>query len=302
METGVEKRNPSIRKMAVLGAEGSNTHRAFIKYFNSPAYMPIHFETPIGLDPDTSFVEIASSVAGKNDRITDCALIPFHNSSESHFDDIPNLMIQSGTYVVDLCNIDVPHCLLSKDDIELHDVKEIYSNRHCFLQCGDWIATNLPNAKQCRVATSSEAAKYIQSLERINCAVIGPRGLSEKYKLTILADGIEKPKNITSFFVISNKERQLEGNPFSVYAVPVSGREDKGKIIERVLACNLQVVSSWFTTEGVNRYIFYLYTGYAEKAIKMFEHLMTTEFKGFRRLGRLNKDVSEYARFEETTI
>jgi len=293
--SGVEQRMPSTRKMGILGAKCSHTHLAFINSFKVEEYELEFFESERRTPPHNVFERLIRSVSGIDGAKVDCALIPCHNSSEKHFfDEMSSLIIKDGVYVVDIVKKYIKHSLLANHNVEhFSEIKKIISNRHCFLQSGDWLTKNLLDVEREIVSSSSEAAKIVQQESDKKCAVIGTSESAAEYSLKVLVESIEKPNNYTSFFVISHKERNFLGNPYLLYAIPVASQEQKTRIEEKVREYLFETYASWYSPE-IGRYFFELFVGQDEKKVNSFEFLMAEEFKGFKRIGRLNKNIGAY--------
>ena len=86
----------------------------------------------------------------------------------------------------------------------LKDYKRAYSHAQSFSQCAGWLNQNMPQAERIEVASNAEAARRAAS-DGESCA-LGPRIVSGKYGLTILAENVEDDsRNMTRFLVLGNQ-------------------------------------------------------------------------------------------------
>ncbi len=295
---GAERRNPRIRRIGILGAKCSHTHLAFLDYCKDHEdYLTSFFETKAGMVAGSVFDNLGSSVAGSHKIKSDCALIPGHNSSEKcFFEEVSPLLLKNGVYVVDLTRKYIKHSLLVNKQVnQISEIQKIITNRHCHLQTKTWRGKHRLNEWE-ETASSSEAAKKLHEDEYIKYAVIGTEEAAREYSLKILESSIEEPNNYTSFFVISNRERCLKDNRYILYSFPAKNTEERSKIEERIIEFHFTICASWHTKQEGGHYFFQLYVGEDEKKVISFDSQMEQEYKGFRRIGRLNKNIADYAK------
>ena len=83
----------------------------------------------------------------------------------------------------------------------LRDYKRAYSHAQSFSQCTGWLNQNMPQAERIEVASNAEAARRAAA-DPDSCA-LGPRIVSGKYGLTVLAENVEDDsRNMTRFLVL----------------------------------------------------------------------------------------------------
>ncbi|MDP8229609.1 MAG: prephenate dehydratase [Candidatus Gorgyraea atricola] len=170
-----------------LGPEATFTHIAAISKFGSQ----------VRYSPSNSITDVFGEVeVGRSDY----GVVPVENSVEGAVNHTLDMFIDSDLKICSEIYQDISHNLIGRCR-RLKDVKRIYSNPQVFGQCRAWLNSNLRDVELIEVSTTSRAAEISQS-QRNACAIASLLA-AEKYKLRILAKGIEdSTSNITRFLVI----------------------------------------------------------------------------------------------------
>lgn len=176
-------------KIAYLGPEATFTHLAALKKFGSQVeYIPCNSITDIFRD-----VEAERS---------DYGVVPIENSTEGIVSHTLDMFIDSELKICSEVLLEVSHNLLGR--CKISKIQKVYSNPQVFGQCRAWLENNLSDVELLEVSTTSKAAE-LASKERFSCAIASSIA-AQKYKLNILAKGIEdSSQNVTRFLVIGER-------------------------------------------------------------------------------------------------
>ena len=104
----------------------------------------------------------------------------------------------------------VRHCLLWKTS-DIKQIDTVYSHPQALAQCKKFCEKN--HIKQAVYHDTAWAAQYIAKQENTHLVAIASRLSAELYDLNIIAENIQdNDSNTTRFFVIKNKNTDLERN------------------------------------------------------------------------------------------
>ena len=173
-------------KIAYLGPEATFTHIAAIKKFGSQ----------VRYSPCNSITEVFREV-----EVSRCnyGVVPVENSIEGAVNHTLDMFIDSDLKICSEVFLDISHNLIGR--CSLKSAKRIYSNPQVFGQCRLWLDSHLRNVELIEVSTTSRAAEI--ATKQKNACAIASLLAAEKYKLKILAKGIEdSASNITRFLII----------------------------------------------------------------------------------------------------
>ena len=156
--------------------------------------------------PCDSFEEAIISVENKKAEV---ALIPVENNiagrvAEMHFllEDI-NLKIVAEHYHK------VEHHLMTKKNLNLSNIKKVFSHVHALNQCKKNIKKL--KIKPLSFIDTAGAAKYVSESQTKDTAAIASKLASEIYNLKIIKKNVQDSKNnITRFLVFSRKSKKID--------------------------------------------------------------------------------------------
>ncbi|MBU1006203.1 MAG: prephenate dehydratase [Candidatus Omnitrophica bacterium] len=173
-------------RIAYFGPETTFTHIASIKKFGTQVeYLPCNSIAEVFRE-----VEVSGS---------DYGVVPVENSTEGAVNHTLDMFIDSELKICSEIYLDISHNLIGKGGLK--SVKRVYSNPHVFGQCRIWLDSHLRNAELIEVSSTSKAAE-IATKDKDSCAIASLLA-AEKYKLKVIAKGIEdSANNITRFLVI----------------------------------------------------------------------------------------------------
>ncbi|MFC1624195.1 prephenate dehydratase [Candidatus Omnitrophota bacterium] len=189
--------------IAYLGPEATFTNIAAIKKFGSQ----VEYSSCNSITEVFREVELSRS---------DYGVVPVENSIEGAVSHTLDMLINSDLKICSEVLLEISHNLIGRAS-SMKAIKKVYSNPQVFGQCRSWLDSHLRGVEQIEISTTSKAAE-IASRDRNACAIASTLA-AEKYKLRILARGIEDiANNITRFLVIG-------------LDIPASTKKDKTSII-----------------------------------------------------------------------
>ena len=191
-------------KVAFLGPEGTFTHAAALKHFG-------HFVQAQPMSAiDEVFREVESGQANYG-------VVPVENSTEGVVNHTLDSFVNSPLYIAGEVKLRIHHHLLSNEEINVTDIKRVYSHQQSLAQCRKWLDSNCPQVERVAVSSNAEAAKL--SLREKGAVAIAGDMAAEQYSLLKIAENIEdQPDNTTRFLIIGKD------------VVPASG-QDKTSIM-----------------------------------------------------------------------
>ncbi len=181
--------------IAALGKSGAYTFEAAQKIFGQQ----VAYESCKAIGDVFQSVESGQANYG---------VVPVENSTEGAVTWTFDLLVDSDLKICRQQLMEISHNLLSK--VSKDKIIKVYSNWQVFEQCRNWLARNLPQAKQITVASTTEAAE-IAAKER-NAAAIASLKAGENNQLNCLASDIhDLAHNTTRFLVIGPQDAEPTG-------------------------------------------------------------------------------------------
>lgn len=181
--------------IAALGTTGAYTFEAAQRIFGQQ----------VKYESCRSISDVFQSVESGE---TNYGVVPVENSTEGAVTWTIDLLVDSDLKICRQELMEISHNLLSK--VSKDKIKKIYSNWQVFEQCRNWLARNLPNAKQVVVSSTTEAAQ-MAAVEK-NSAAIASAKAGENHHLKTIAAGIhDLAHNTTRFLVIGPEDAAPTG-------------------------------------------------------------------------------------------
>src|SRR3989338_1886846 len=182
----ISRRAQQKIKIAYLGPSATFTHFAALAHFGSASdFLP--FDS----------IEHVFRAVEKGEA--DFGVVPIENSLGGSVTYTYDMFMNSDLNIIAELSEKIEHNLISKYRIK--DIEKIYSHQMAILQCGEWIAKNLPSAQIIEVASTSKSAESAKLY--INSAGIGSELAARQNGLNIVARSIQdRGNNITRFLVI----------------------------------------------------------------------------------------------------
>ncbi|HAP79902.1 MAG TPA: chorismate mutase [Ruminococcus sp.] len=183
----------NARRIGCQGTSGANSETASMMIFKDK---PITFYQ--------TFEDVFRAVENGD---VDYGIIPVQNSTAGSVTPAYDLMRKYNFHIVRSVCVEITNCLAVKNDIEISDIKCVYSHPQALSQCSDFIEKN--NLKAQQYGNTATAAKFISESDE-NLAVICSEECALHLGLKILAKGISNfIPNYTKFICISKDFKVL---------------------------------------------------------------------------------------------
>jgi chorismate mutase/prephenate dehydratase len=235
------------QKIAFLGPEYSYSHLAAIQRFGEAA---VYNRT-------ANIAAVFEEVIRKN---ADYGVVPLENTTDGRIADTLDLFIRYPDQVK-ICSeirLRVHHHLLAR--CQQSEIRRVYSKEQALSQCRNWLSKNLPQASFHPVASTTDAAKLVQT--EPNVAAVASREAAVRYGLNVLAHNIEdSPFNETRFAVIGPTDSARTGKDktalmFQISHTPGALADVLGVFKSNKI--NLTWIESFPYREAKGQYVFFV--------------------------------------------
>ena len=182
-------------RVAYLGPKYSYSHLAAIDRF--------------GDGPDlTPVATIKAVFEAIHFNQADYGMVPIENSTDGRIADTLDMFARLPTRVTGEVQLAIHHHLLGKSS--RGEVIEVYSKPQALSQCREWLAKNLPEAKQVEMTSTAVAAQI--AADKPGAAAIASLEAGQHYGLAVIDSNIEDHKhNVTRFAIIGGTPPQRTG-------------------------------------------------------------------------------------------
>ena len=145
----------------------------------------------------------------------DCAVLPVENTLQGAVTQNLDLLYASPDLVaVREYLLKIEHRLIAKNGTKLSDIRRVFSHEQAILQCGKFIARDLPNAKI--VYTDSTMQSISRISEAGDAGIVGSHVQAEG--LAFIGGNIaDEPKNFTHFLLIKKGRGNLPEHSDHIY-------------------------------------------------------------------------------------
>ena len=232
-------------------------------------------------------------------------IIPLENSQEGSVNlSLDLLLNKSDLKIIGEVIIPIEHYLLVPSDLEMEDIREIYSHPQAIAQTRDFIYKHLPEVDLNYTDSTASAAELI--LDSDHKAMIGSKRINELYDLKVLAQNIEgELENQTRFIIIApenesdsyNNEISEEIFKTSIVCAPDVNRpgvlyEILGEFANRKI--DLTRIESRPTKKRLGQYLFYI-----DLAGNCNQEQVAQALKKVEKMCRLFKVLGSYPRDDQ---
>lgn len=236
--------------VAYLGPEASFSHQATRSKFGAS----------LRLKPERSIEDIFKVVSSGQKAVF--GVVPVENTIAGTVGQTFDNLLNTNLKIYAEHFIRVEMNLLNSIEVDLSQVKKIYTLKIVYDQCRQWLSSNI-NMKDLEIVeTSSTAVAACLAAEKKDGVAIASDFAASTYGLKILASGIQDTSyNITRFFVIGNEQCQATGDDKTSIVVTLGDRPgslfsilkpfEKGKI-------NLTRIESRTTRKSLGEYHFFI--------------------------------------------
>jgi len=157
--------------------------------------------------PCHSFEEMFESV-GNDDA--DCCVAPIENSLAGSIHRNYDLLLESNLTIAGETNLRIVHNLIAPPDVELGQIRRVYSHPVALAQCTQFLRTNRTMTPEA-VHDTAGAVRMIMDRGRNDEAAIASDDAAGIYGGRILARGIEdNAQNYTRFLLLKDPARALK--------------------------------------------------------------------------------------------
>ena len=233
-------------KVAFLGPIGTYNHMASVK----------HFGSSIDEEPVDNIEEIFRVVETGQVHF---GVAPIENSTEGVITHTLDLLINSSLQICGEVDLRIQHNLIS-NEVDLSQIKKVFSHQQSLAQCRRWLDANLPNAEQYAVRSNAEAVRLSKSEKGV--AAIAGKMAAEIYQVPILHVDIEdETDNTTRFIVIGKNAASASGDDRTSIIVTTNNKPGALNELLKPLASRnigLSKIESRPSRRGVWEYVFFI--------------------------------------------
>src|SRR5262245_8839508 len=176
-------------RVAYLGPRYSYSHLAAIERFGDG----------LDLTPVATIKAVFESI---HFHQVDYGIVPIENSTDGRIVDTLDMFSRLPTRITGEVQLAIHHHLLGK--CARGEVVKVYSKPQALSQCRDWLAKNLPSAKQVEMTSTAIAAQI--AADKPGAAAIASLEAGSHYGLTVIDSNIEDNKNNTTRFAVIGGE------------------------------------------------------------------------------------------------
>jgi chorismate mutase / prephenate dehydratase len=256
-----------VQRIAYLGPEYSYSHLAALERFGEA----------VAYNRTGTIAAVFEEV---NRRHADFGVVPLENSTDGRIADTLDMFIRMPQ--IKICaeiRLRVRHHLLA--NCQQSEIRRVYSKEQALSQCRNWLSKHLPHATVHPVASTTDAAKLVQT--DMNAAAVASRQAAVSYGITILCHNIEdSPFNETRFAVIGPTDSAKTGADktammFQIGHTPGALADVLG--VFKANKLNLTWIESFPYREAKGEYVFFLdFDGHREdpkvrKAVAALEEM-----------------------------
>jgi len=188
---------PATPIVACQGVEGAYSQHAADKLFDAPKIM--YMRT---FDGVFNAVEKGLCTYG---------VLPVENTMSGSVTPVYELMKKYKFHIVRSVKHRINHVLLTKGEVDIKNIKEIFSHEHAINQCSEFLKSN-QHIKVTVCENTAIAAEMTANSDRNDVASISSKGCAELYNLNIAAQNIQNSDhNYTRFICISKNLEIYDG-------------------------------------------------------------------------------------------
>ena len=188
----------------------------------------------------------------------DFGIVPIENSTDGRIVDTLDMFARLPTRITSEVQLAIHHHLLGK--CSRGEVVEVYSKPQALSQCREWLAKNLPGAKQIEMTSTAIAAQI--AADKPGAAAIASQEAGTHYGLTTIDANIEDNKhNVTRFAVIGGEQPHRTGRDKTalMFEIPHKpGALADAMLVFKRSRLNLTWIESFPMPNSKNEYLFFV--------------------------------------------
>jgi len=185
---------PKSATVACQGVEGAYSQMACDKLFSRPSIVYM-----------SSFKGVFQAV---DKNLCQYGILPIDNSLHGSVTEVYDLMKKYKFYIAREIKLCLNHALLTKNKINISEIKEVFSHEQGIGQCGEFLS-GLKNVKINICENTAVAAKIIAESDRTDIAAISSKNCADLYSLEVLKDDIQDSDNNYTRFICISKNLEI---------------------------------------------------------------------------------------------
>ncbi len=175
------------------------------------AYSGIAAERLFQISDITYFKNFDAVFTAVDKGLCEYGVLPIENSTAGSVSQVYDLMKKHNFYIVKSIKLQVRHVLAAKTDIDLKQIKTVYSHEQALVQCADYLKKL--GVETVAMENTAVAAKAVADMQDNQVATVCSEECAKLYGLKILEKGIQDSNNnYTRFICISKKMQILKGS------------------------------------------------------------------------------------------
>ena len=243
------------------------------------------------------FRNIQETINNVITKYVDKCVVPLENSIEGSVSETLGVILDNQDLKIEgEIVIKVNHAIVSKEKVDLKDVKTVYSHPQALAQCRKFILNNMPNAVIEATKSTAEAATKVKELPYT--VAISNDITAEIYNLEILKRDVQDEiNNQTKFIILSCKEQQQGWNKkVSIVFSTLNKPGELYKILGlfNIFDINLTKIESRPARTTIGEYIFWIDfdTNQNEDNINILLNQIKKRCSHFRILGTYERVIN----------
>ena len=233
------------------------------------------------LVPDGAYIpclEFIDVFRGVEEGYLDLGVVPVENSLEGAVTQVNDLLTTTSLKVIGEAKVTVHHCLLTTEESDYREIRQVYSHPQALAQCRNFLMRN--NLEPRPYYDTAGAAKMLARENPKAAAAIASSLSADLYNLEIIKEGIEDgPSNSTRFLLLSREPFNDGGDKTSIiFATPhEAGRLFAVLQLFADAQINLTRIASMPLRSEPDNYCFFLDFEGSEKNEKVAEIMKAME-------------------------
>ena len=175
------------KKISTLGPRGTFSQEAVLKY---DANAEIVFQRTI-------YNCFESVIDGE----VDLSIVPFENSVAGGLGETYDCLLRFRSFIVDEILVSISHHLVGNREMNLKDIRKIYTHPQSYAQCENYIRLNLEGPEIINTSSNAASAQQVKT-DNSQAAAIVPGIAIPLYELTTLDTEIHDNKHNTTRFIV----------------------------------------------------------------------------------------------------
>ncbi|MCL2838590.1 MAG: chorismate mutase [Oscillospiraceae bacterium] len=182
---------PQTPVVACQGVEGAYSQIAAEKLFDAAKIMYMR-----------TFDGVFNAV---EQGLCEYGVLPIENTMSGSVTPVYELMKKYKFHIVRAVKHRINHVLLTKNNIDIKNIKEVFSHEHAINQCSEFLKNN-PHIKVTVCENTAIAAEMTANADRDDVAAISSSACADLYNLKVSGQNIQNSDhNYTRFICISKK-------------------------------------------------------------------------------------------------